>query len=149
MTYKLDYDQMALLDAEALAEGGIGEAYQSLLPKLRQYVSQPVDIEEVIDDNAPRYAVRCRDREYVIYSPDLEDEEGQSWGRATHALFSIVNDQLMNSQHRFYAINGGNDLGGMFLTPAEVEAAQKSLTGRTDWPYLPTLDDAWYGQHHD
>jgi hypothetical protein len=149
LRYELDYDQMILLDAEALAEGGIGEAYQSLLPKLRRFVSQPVEIEEVIEDNASRYAVRYRDREYNIYSPGFEDREGQSWGRATHALFSIVNDELVNSEHLFYAINSGNDLGGMFLTPEECEAAQKSLSGKTDWPYLPTLDHPWYGQHHD
>jgi hypothetical protein len=149
MTYELDYDQMILLDAEALAEGGIGDAYQLVLPKLRQYVSQPADIEDLLDENVPRYAVRYRDREYSIYSPDLEDRDGQSWGRATHALFSIVNDQLTNSPHRFYAINGGNDLGGIFLTPAESEAARMSLSGKTDWPYMPTLDPPWFGQHHD
>ena len=149
MPYELDYDQWIHLDAETLAEAGIGEAYQSLLPKLRQYLAQPGNIEELIDDKTPRYAVRYQDREYLIYSPELEDEEGQSWGRATHALFSIVNNQLMHSTHRFYAINGGNDLGGMFLTPAECEAAQKSLSGKTDWPYLPTLDHPGYGQYHD
>ena len=149
MTYELDYDQLIFLDAEFLAEGGIGETYQSLLPKLRQYLSQPGNIEELIDDMAPRYAVRYQDQEYFIYSPELEDSEGQSWGRATHAFFSIVNNQLMDSQHRFYAINGGNDLAGMFLTPAECEAAQQSLSGKTDWPYLPTLDHPWYGQYHD
>ena len=147
--FKLDYDQVIPLDAEALAEGGISQAYRSLLPKLGQYVSQPADIEEVIDDTQPSYAVRYRDREYRIYSPEREDREGESWGRATHALFSIVNDQLERSQYRFYAINGGNDLGGIFLTPSESEAARKSLPRKNDWPYLPTLGDPWYGQYHD
>jgi hypothetical protein len=64
------------------------------------------------------------------------------------ALFSIVNAQLKNSTHRFYAINGGNDLFGMFLTPAEATAAQKSLPNKSDWPYLPKDEDEWYGQYH-
>ena len=149
MQFKLDYDQVVLLDAEDLAEGGINRAYKSLLPKLSQYVSQPAEIEEVIDNNQPSYAVRYRDRKYPIYSPEVKDQEDKSWGRATHALFSIVNDQLEGSPYRFYAINGGNDLGGIFLTPSESEAARKSLPRKADWPYLPTLDDPWYGQYHD
>jgi hypothetical protein len=61
----------------------------------------------------------------VIYSPALgENDVGRVWARAAHALFKIVNDQLAKSQYRFYAINGGNDLGGMFLTQAECEVAR-------------------------
>ena len=93
MDFELDYDQMVFLDAEDLAEGGIGEAYESLLPKLRQYVAEPAGIEEDLDDDAPRYAVRFGAREFVIYGPDLDEQQGQSWGRATHAFFTIVNAQ--------------------------------------------------------
>ena len=131
MTYELDYNEMVLLDAEDLAEGGIAEAYSSLLPKLRHYVSMPAELEESIDDHVIRYSVTYRGKEYVIYSPELDDD---SWGRATYVLFTIVNDQLSGVDHRFFAINGGNDLGGMFLTPAEVEAARASLPRKTDWP---------------
>jgi hypothetical protein len=141
------YDQVIPLDAEDLAEGGISRAYKSLLPKLSQYVSQPAEIEEVLDDRQPSYAVRYRDREYRIYSP--EGQQDESWGRAAYALFSIVNDQLEGSSYRLYAIGGGNDLGGIFLTPSECEAARKSSPRKMDWPYLPTLDDSWYGQYHD
>ena len=147
MLFKLDYDQVIPLDAEDLAEGGISRAYKSLLPKLSQYVSQPAEIEEVIDDKQPSYAVRYRDREYRIYSP--EGQQDESWGRAAYALFSIVNDQLEGSSYHLYAIGGGNDLGGIFLTLSECEAARKSLPRKMDWPYLPTLDDSWYGQYHD
>jgi hypothetical protein len=84
----------------------------------------------------------------VIYSPALPNEEGQSWGRATHAFFKIINDQLAKSEYRLYAINGGNDLGGIFLTQLESEAARKSLPRKEDWPYLPTPDHPWYGQYH-
>jgi hypothetical protein len=51
-------------------------------------------------------------------------------------------------EYRLYAINGGSDLGGMFLTQSECEAARKSLSREEDWPYLPTLEPPWYGQYH-
>lgn len=149
MDFELDYDQMLILDAEDLAEGGIGEAYESLLPRLRQYVAQPAKVEEDLDSDAPRYAVRFGAKEFVISGPDDPDEEQwQSWGKATHALFTIVNDQLDGSDYRFFAINAGNDLGGMFLTPAQAQASRKTLHTRNDWPYLPNNEPPWYGQYH-
>jgi hypothetical protein len=149
MKFKLDYGELINLDAEDLAEAGIKKAYESLLKALGQYVSAPAQVEEVIDNDAPSYVMRCRDQEYVIYSPGLPEEEGQSWGRATNAFFKIVNDQLTKSESRFYTINGGNDLFGMFLTWPECEAAGKSLRRKKDWPYLPTPEHPWYGQYHD
>ena len=146
--YKLDYDQMIHLDAEALAEAGIGEAYQELLPKLRKFAKDPAEVEELEDPDRPSYSVRSQGVEYAIYSPELPEEEGQGWGRATYAFFRIVNQQLENSSIRFYAINGGNDLGGMFLTESESEAARLSLPKKTDWPYLPTNEAPWFGQYH-
>lgn len=148
MSNSLDYDQLIPLDAEDLAEAGIQEAYESLLPELRKYVPRPAEVEEVIDNNVGRYAVKSGTKEFLIYAPDLYDEGGESWGRATVALFTIVNDQLANSQYRFYAINGGNDLGGMFLTPSQAAAAQEALPNKTDWPYFPKDEPNWYGQYH-
>ena len=148
MSDALDYDQWLHLDAENLAEAGIREAYESLLPELRKYVPQPAEIEEVIDNKAGRYAVKSGAKEFVIYAPDLHDDGGESWGRATVAFFTIVNDQLASSQHRFYAINGGNDLGGMFLTQEEAAAAQKAIPNKTYWPYFPKDEPDWCGQYH-
>src|SRR5215475_10669062 len=107
--FKLDYSKMVVLDAEDLAEGGILWAYQPVRKILSQYIAEPAEIQEVVDDGKPSYAVRCRREEYVIYSPALPDDDGQNWGRATYAFFKIVNDQLVNSEYRLYAINGGND----------------------------------------
>ena len=149
MANELNYDEMVFLDAEDLAETGIAEAYQSVLSKLRQFVSHPLEVEELFDNEKRRYAVRSGGKEYVIYSPELDESQGQSWGRATIAFFSIVNDQLAESTHRFYAINAGNDLGGMFLTAAEAEGAIGSLRRKTDWPYIPQNEHPWYGQDHD
>jgi hypothetical protein len=148
MSDTLDYDKMVILDAEDLAEAGILEAYESLLPELQKHVPQPAQVEELLDHDVGRYAVKCGPREFVIYAPDLDDNGGESWGRATVAFFAIVNDQLAHSQYRFYAINGGNDLGGMFLTPSQAEAAQKALPNKTDWPYFPKDEPDWYGQYH-
>lgn len=141
----LDYEQSIHLDAEALAEMGIAEQYNALLPQLRRYVPSPAPIEELIDPDAPRYSVRCGQREFLIFEPGKEDE---SWGRATFAFFTLVNDQLAQSEYRFYALNGGNDLFGIFLTEAEAKTAQQAISTKRDWPYLPDDRAPWYGQHH-
>jgi hypothetical protein len=52
MSEILDYEQLILLDAENLAEAGIREAYESLLPELRKYVPQPAQVDEVIDNDS-------------------------------------------------------------------------------------------------
>lgn len=144
----LDYDRLIQLDAENLAETGIGEAYLKLLPELQKYVSQPTRVEELIDSDLPRYAIRVDGTEYVIYSPDSVDDEGASWGAATYVFFKVVNDQLANADVRFFAINAGNDLGGLFLTPEQAEASRVTLRRPSDWPYLPEADGPWYGQQH-
>jgi hypothetical protein len=135
MEFKLDYSKMVILDAEELAEGGIKAAYKDLLTELLKYVKEADEITEVLDDKAPSYSVYHRDHEYVIYGPGNEDE---SWDNATFSLFSIVNTQLGGSPYRFYAINGGNDLGGMFLTPEQYESAKRSIERECYWPYMPS-----------
>lgn len=112
----LDYDRMVLLDAEDLAEAGIKGAYEELKPILRTYVAEPAELVEITEDSQPSYSVSCSGVTYDIYSPALPDSEGESWARATYAFFTIINHQLKESVVKFYAINGGNDLGGMFLT---------------------------------
>jgi hypothetical protein len=149
MKFRLDYAKMLVLDAEDLAEAGIKKAYESALPVLRQYVSQPAQVQDVIDNDVPSYLVRCGGQEYVIYSPALPEDEGRLWARPAYVFFKIINDQLAKSEYRLYAINGGNDLGGMFLTQSEYEAARKSLPRKKDWPYLLTLEYPWYGEPHD
>jgi hypothetical protein len=96
MDFHLDYDQWIHLDAENLAECGIAEAYESLLPQLRHYVAQPISIEEDIDNNAPRYAVRWAGKEFVVWDPTSSPAD--IWGRAMYILFFIVNDQLAGSE---------------------------------------------------
>lgn len=117
----LNYDEWIHLDAEDLAETGVKKAYEQLLPKLRKYVASPAEVTERIDDDAPSYVVSCLGTDYPIYDKNDQDE---SWGRATFALFDIVNRQLAETPYRFFAINGGNDLGGMFLTLDQAKAGQ-------------------------
>ncbi|PBC22587.1 hypothetical protein CK226_12175 [Mesorhizobium sp. WSM4311] len=143
----IDYDKAHLLDAENLAEQGIAKAYYQVLPELRQYLKNPIAIEESIDAHATRYVVRAAAQEFVIYAPDVPDSERKSWGTATYVFFKIINDQLASSDVRFYALNGGNDLFGIFLTPSQAEDAKRSLPTRADWPYLPNAEWPWYGQY--
>ncbi len=135
MEFKLDYSKMVILDAEELAEGGIQAAYKDLLPELLKYVKEADEITEVLDDDAPSYSVHHRDHKYIIYKPENKDK---SWENATYALFSIMNTQLVGGPYRFDAINGGNDVGGMFLTSEQYESAKRSIERKSDWPYLPS-----------
>jgi hypothetical protein len=148
MSIGLDYDKMLYLDAEDLAEGGIKRAYESILPALSEHISEPAQVQELLDSERGSYLVKCGGHDYLVYDPSLPDSEGQSWGRATYVFFDIVNGQLAGSDYRLFAINGGNDLGGMLLRQSECAEAQSSLPRKEDWPYLPTSEHPWYGQHH-
>lgn len=142
--FELNYEEFIPLDAEDLAETGIKRAYDELRPKLAKYVAAPAEVREIIDSDSPSYKVSCNGQEYFIYGGNDQDA---SWGRATVALFDIVNRQLAGTQVRLFAFNGGNDLGGMFMTLQQSEVARKSLA-KKDWPYLPTLQAPWFGQYH-
>lgn len=123
----LDYEQMISLDAEDLAELGIKKAYDAMQPTLQQYVTTITPVSEMIDEETGRYSVVANGVQYDVYPPS--GDEDNSWGLAACALFDIVNRQLVNSDYKFYAINGGNDLGGMFLTQEQYRAAIRSLPG--------------------
>ena len=142
----LNYERLVTLDAEDLAEQGIANAYRELLPVLSSYVSQPLEVEDMIDEDACSYSVRCNGIDHLVYSPSVSGTEQASWGRAAAVFFQLVNEQLAASPVRFYAINGGNDLGGLFLTEAEAESARAALPRKEDWPYFPTLQEPWHGQ---
>lgn len=144
----LDYEKLILLDAEDLAEQGIAEAYQRLLPELTKHIAHPMELTELLDANRPSYKIRCGGQEYLVYSAEMPGTESESWGRATYFFFLVVNEQLAGTGVQLYAINGGNDLSALFLTPAEATAAQSALRRKTDWPYIPTLNDKLYGQFH-
>jgi hypothetical protein len=143
----LDYEQAVHLDAEELAEGGIKAAYDSLRPRLEGYVGQPAELTEHLDRDAGSYSVSCAGIRYQIYSPISEGEEN-AWGNAAYALFSCVNAQLKDAPVKLYALNGGNNLFGIFLTEQQVAATRRDVKRKMDWPYLPTREYPWYGMHH-
>ncbi|MDB5552018.1 MAG: hypothetical protein JWL86_2002 [Rhizobium sp.] len=138
-------DRFVPLDAEALAEGGIKERYEELLPELRKYVSDQVEIEEELGEYSDFYVVRANGREYRIYD---DPDEQRSWGYATFAFFEILNENLADASVNFYALYGGNDLAGMFLTSEEMEEIRATTSNRQAWPYRPSMEDPWYGQFH-
>lgn len=143
--YELDYDEMYFLDAESLCEGGITEAYEEIMPALMKLVKEPASIEEYKDCENTMYSVTSQSKIFEIYGPNLEDDEGQSWGRAAYALFSIVNMQLENQDIKLYAVNGGNDLGGFLLTSDQYEDSKKTNSEKSDWPYIFKLEHPSYG----
>jgi tetratricopeptide (TPR) repeat protein len=66
MKFTLDYNKMLLFDAEDPAEAGIKDAYQSILEAFGRYVSEPAEVQDVVDHDVPSYTVRCGALEYVI-----------------------------------------------------------------------------------
>ncbi|WP_041689498.1 hypothetical protein [Enterobacter sp. 638] len=144
----LDYEKLILLDAERLAEQGIADAYQLLLPALREQVARPAEVREILDADLPAYTIQCNGEEYIVYSAADPGTEVQSWGRATFFLFLIVNKQLKGTGIQFYAVDGGNNLAGIFLSQEQALLAQAAINSRTDWPYIPELNEPRYGQYH-
>lgn len=134
----LDYDHAIPLDAEALAEQGVLSAYRALLPRLEKYSVAPLEVNEVLSDDGLSYTVAAGGRQFVIWEV-LENgkQNSDGWERATVAFFQIVNASLSASTHHFYAINGGNDLFGMFLSKQEFAAARKAIAKRAYWPWTP------------
>ena len=139
----LDYDQLVHLDAEDLAEQGILSAYQALLPRLKQFTDSPIEVTEELDHDSGRYTVCFEGLRYAISFPD--DPDDNSWIRATVAFFDIVNANLRKSSHKFYALYGANDLGGIFLTEEEYVAARQAIKERSNWPWMPVNWPPDYG----
>lgn len=129
----LHFDRLIQLDAEALAENGIECAYQDMREVLCKHVPTPAPLTESREGES--YSVEVNGINYPIDGPGLDDN---SWGRATFALFDSINKQLTGAPVRFYALNGGNDLFGVFLTEAEYQQAIKTLPQKRDWPYIVT-----------
>jgi hypothetical protein len=141
----IDYDRTIVLDAERLAEGGVKSAYDAeIAVELRARSIQPKPLIEEKDDNVPAYSVQFGEKHFPIYGPGLAPEE--SWGRATYALFEAVNRQLLGTDFRFYALGGGHELQGVFLTEDEAAQAKRELSNKSDWPYIPTGSPPDWGE---
>jgi hypothetical protein len=147
----LNYDGMIFLDAEELGEGSMGLSYaKEIAPALKRFGISAAELVEHFQPESGWYTVTSLGKTYIIYSPKMELGEGQNWGNATFAFFDIVNRQLDGLPYRFYALCGGNDLGGIFLTIDErEEEVRSSKLRKVYWPYLPDPFHPWYGQPHD
>jgi len=138
-------------DAEELAEGRIGDFLREIEPFLnRQGITLSV-VEDHFEDDG--YSLTVNGKTYLIYDADaLENRSGRIWGLSTVRTFEIVNGLLTSSgsNERLYAVNGGNDLFGFFLTPElrEVICSHPHAAPR-DRPYAPACKHPWYGQEHD
>ena len=85
----LNYDSLIILAAETLAEQGIREAYEQLLPQLKKYVASPAKIEEQFSSEAGSYTVKAEGEAYEIYGPELEDSEIESWVKPRMPSFKL------------------------------------------------------------
>jgi hypothetical protein len=147
LTGAIDYVAALILDAEELAEKGVAEAHQGLSTQLSELGIAPAAVSENVDADAGTYTVRSGGTDYPISGRSIP--ASHSWGLATFALFDIVNQQLAGHRLALYAINGGNDLFGIFMTPTQAERARRAVPRKSDWPYMPTAEPDWFGMYHD
>lgn len=139
----LDYEQVVHLDAEDLAEQGIKAAYEDLLPQLQHYTEVPIEVTEEVDSDAGSYAVLAAGKRHEIWGPTIDSNDG--WARATVAFFEIVNANLGQSSRRLYALYGGNDLSGAFLTSEQYSMARQAIKNPSYFPYMPVMEPPHYG----
>ena len=114
---------------------------------------------EIVDDRSEKgYIIRLGGAAYQIYDAaemerDLAGKDlGLVWGLSAARGFRIV-DQLLvaaSSAERIYAVNGGNDLFALFLTP-EIHAAimQHPDASRRHGPYVPSEEYPSFGSFED
>jgi len=137
-------------DAEELAEGGILGFLEAVSPFL---VAEGVAVPDIQDDlGEDHYKLRWAGREYVVYDASElareEEEPGRLWAIATVRTFALVNDLLgsTRSHERLYAVNGGNDLFGLFLAPVQLaEIVAYAGNDARGAPYEVQDAPPWYG----
>jgi hypothetical protein len=151
-----DSHRLFMADAEDLAEGGVGQFLREVAPFLAaQGVKLPTIEEDTSEDG---YVVRVGGVAHQMYdAADLErdssgEEGGLIWGLSAVRGLRIV-DQLLaaaGSAERAYAINGGNDLFVLFLTPELHRVIMEQPdASRHDGPYLPKEEYPSFGQPDD
>lgn len=141
-------------DAESLAEGGIGRFIKKDVEPF--LTAQGVHIPEIVDEPSDHgYVVRVGGVPHEIYdsseskNPSGKPMLGHDWGLSMTRGFKVVNELLATagSPERVYAINGGNDLFAIFLTP-ELFRIVMNHPGASPkgGPYQPTEEYPWYGE---
>lgn len=139
-------------DAEDLAEGGVCSFLTSVSAFLaREGISRPTATDDISDDG---YTVLVNDTNYDIYNAielerDENEQPGLIWGLSMTRCFNMINQLLesVGSAERLYAVNGGNDLFGFFLTPHLFELIVRHPQARpSDGPYECTENYPRFGQ---
>ncbi len=149
MAQETDYETALLeavpLDAEDLAEQGIVAAYNQIDPVLQSMGVDPAPLNESVDPASGRYSIDYAGRTILVADTGMSEAEAQ--GNAAALFFEIINGQLGGTGVHFYAVGHGNDLVGVFLSPAAFEAARARLAPR-DRPYVPDRTPPWFGMAH-
>ena len=151
-----DTGRLHAADAEDLAEGGVGELIRTVQPFLSE---QGVELHEIQDDmSGDGYSVRINGVAHLIYTAaELARDTpggqvGLTWGLSVARAFSIVDALLARagSPERVYAVNGGNDLLALFLTPEMHRVIMEHAgASRVSGPYKSTDQYQWFGQPRD
>ena len=135
--FEIEWPTLIPLDAEALCETGIEEAYSRVSIHLSELVT-PKKISQVDTDNDD-YIIKFENKTFPVYIHNENTNTLDCWEIATGVFFQIVNEQLVDSEIRFYAVYGGNDLFGGFMKPKLVQQIKDAMPGsQNEWPYLPT-----------
>jgi hypothetical protein len=142
-------------DAEDLAEGGVGDFLRKIEPFLNANGIALTHVEDDVSEQG--YSVTVNGTRTRIFDTDelhqreTQKQPGLIWGLSGARAFAIVNGLLeeAGSEERLYAVNGGNDLFGFFLTQALREAicCYPGIKPGAR-PYLDTDEYSWFGQEH-
>jgi hypothetical protein len=135
-------------DAEDLAEGGVAGFLDAIRPVLQAHGVAAVVEEDGFSDR--EYWLRVSGRHWLIYSPeelDSRPEGSDIWSLATVRAFAYINELLAAAAapDRLYAVNGGNDLFGIFLTPELLQAVHEYAGRVRGRPYTPVDEPPSHG----
>lgn len=143
----IPYEEVVSLDAERLAEGGMIEVYDEIEPVIVSHGGRPDTLQAHNDAKTDRYSIAHRGITYPVSGGDISVAQG--WGNAAAVFFEIVNRQMEGSEYRFYALNHGNDLQGVFLTDKQYAAARAFHRRGADTPFRPTREAPMFGMPDD
>jgi hypothetical protein len=122
-------ERVFLADAEDLAEGGMIAALFDIGPKLTVR-SRPIEkLEERFEEE--RHSLIVNDSTFVVGPGE------DPWHAAAATFFEAVNFLLQNNRsgERAYALYGGNDLHGVFLTPQMLDVMRTYTNDEKERPY--------------
>ncbi len=138
-------------DEEELSEGGVVKFIRTMEPFLAK---QGVFITQLADhfvEEDPGYSISVNGKKILVYGP-AEMDSANIWALAKARTFALVNELLLQakSKERLFAMHGGNELFGFFLTPElKKEICKQENILPRDRAYVPTEEPPWFGQEHD